>query len=550
MEPTDPDLTSGRFLAEVVRRHGDRRALVFEGRAISYRELDREVRLLARALVGAGVVKGARVAVLMANRPEWVIAHFAAGTLGAVLVPVNTFATPEELHYVLRHSDASLLLLQAGLLKHRYLDDLLSGYPSIARGAPGRLRVMQLPQLRRVACFGVDEPRGGVETWGQLLALGDGVTDELVEECRAEVEPADDGILVYTSGTTALPKGVLHTQRAAVLQGWRFAEMLRFGPDDVVYTTYPFFWTAGIAMSLHATFAAGGCLLLEESFEPGAALDVIEKERATAVHAWPHQHKALGEHPTAGSRDLSSVRKVDASAPIARLAGIEKDEYGAGASYGLSETFTIASAIPADSPLELRKATHGKPLPGMRFRIVDPSSGERLPPGRSGEIAVKGASLMRGYYKVPAESCLDEDGFFRTQDAGCLDEEGYLHWTGRLSNLVKTGGANVSPVEIEEALAGHPAVKLAVALGVAHPTLGEALVLCAVATEGHAIDEAELRAFLRERLAAYKVPRRVLAFRADELSYTGNQKVQVEPLAKQALARLRAEGAEIEGHTY
>jgi fatty-acyl-CoA synthase len=186
----------------------------------------------------------------------------------------------------------------------------------------------------------------------------------------------------------------------------------------------------------------------------------------------------------------------------------------------------------------------------MALRIVDPASGLPLPTGAAGEIAVKGVTLMRGYYKVAPENVFDADGYFRTQDGGWLDAEGYLHWTGRLSNLIKTGGANVSPVEIEECVAKHPSVKLAVAVGVEHPTLGEIVVLCAVPVEAAKIDEAELRSWLRERLAAYKVPKRVLAFRADELAYTGNQKVQVAPLREAARKRLEAEGAVIDGHRY
>jgi fatty-acyl-CoA synthase len=548
MDPQDSRLTTGRFLAEVARQHGDRRAISFEGRDISYRELERESRLLARALIGAGVVKGARVAVHMANRPEWIFSHFAAGMVGAVLVPVNTFATREELRYFLRHSDASLLLMQPVLLKHEFLRDLIADYPAIARGRPGHLHCTELPQLRRVACLGIDQPHGGVETWGQLLGLEEGISDELLDACCAEVEPADDGVIIYTSGTTSMPKGVLHSQRAGVLQGWRFVDFMCFTRDDRLYTTYPFFWTAGIAMSLHATLAAGGCLLLQESFDAEAALDLIEAERATAVHAWPHQGKAMAEHESVAQRDLSSITKLDSGAALAVAAGVEKDEYGVGASYGLSETFTIASGIPADSPAELRRSTHGRPWPGNVFRIVDPISSEPLAPGAEGEIALKGASFMRGYYKVLPERYLDEDGFFRTQDGGCIDADGYLHWSGRLSNIIKTGGANVSPVEIEEALAGHPGVKVGIPVGVGHETLGEAIVLCAVPTEGASIDEDEIRAWLRERLAAYKVPKRVLVFSADELSYTGNQKIQVQPLVEKALAKLA--GSEIDGHRY
>jgi fatty-acyl-CoA synthase len=550
MEIDDPGLTTGRFLGEVAARHRDRRAIRFEDREFTYGELEREARRLARALIGAGVAKGARVAVQMANRPEWIVSAFAIGMVGGVLVPVNTFASREEFDYILRHSDSSLLLMQPTLLKHLFLDYLLADHPEVARGEPGRIRCAALPQLRRVACFGIDANSGGVQTWEELLALGHDVDDALLDAAIAEVEPSDDAMIIYTSGTTANPKGVLHAQRAGVLQGWRFADVLRLEPEDRIFTTYPFFWTAGIAMSLFPAFAAGACLLLQETFEPGAALDLIESERATAVHAWPHQQKALGEHPTAAARDLASVRKVDFAAPIARLAGIEKDEYGAGASYGMSETFTLASVLPADAPVDLRRGTSGRPMPGMDLRVVDPETGAELPTGAAGEIAVKGVTFMRGYHKVLPESYLDRDGFFHTQDGGSFDAEGYLHWTGRLGNLIKTGGANVSPVEIEKSVAKHPGVKVGIPVGIGHPTLGEVIVLCVVPTEGAQPDAEEIRSFLRERLAAYKVPRRVLFFRADELAYTGNQKVQVAPLKEAAQRRLEQEGAEIDGHRY
>ncbi|MEE2677243.1 MAG: class I adenylate-forming enzyme family protein [Myxococcota bacterium] len=550
MDPNDSSLTLPRFLDQVTGTFADRVAIHFEGTETTYGSLRLRVRELSRALAGAGVVKGTRVAIHMANRPEWLVCAYAAARLGAVILPVNTFATREELRHILRHGDAALLLMQSSLLKHAYLDDLLEEEPAIAKGEPGRLRCVALPQLRRVVCLGIDAGRGGVESWSELLALGADVSDELVDAAADEVYPSDDGILIYTSGTTALPKGVLHTQRAAALQAWRFAEMLRFGPEERVFTTYPFFWTAGIAMSIGGTLAAGGRLLLQENFEPGAALDLIEGERATAIHAWPHQHKALGEHPTAASRDLSRLRKVDFSSPLAAIAGIKEDVYGPGASYGLSETFTIASAIPADAPLALRSSCSGSPLPGMEFRIVHPETGERLGVDEEGEIAIKGVSFMRGYHKVASENYLDEDGFFRTQDGGSLDAEGRLHWSGRLGNIIKTGGANVSPVEIEHALENHPGVKVGIPVGIEHPTLGEVIVLCVVPTADAVVDGDEIRGFLRERLAVYKVPRHVLEFRADELSYTGNKKIQVAPLRDAARERLEAGGIEIDGYRY
>jgi len=546
--------TTAAFLRDVAARHGARIALRFpdEGRELDYRLLEAEARRLARALIGAGVVKGARVALLMGNRPEWAIAWLAAGLVGAVLVPLNTFAPADELDWVLRHGDASLLLMQPELAGHRYLDDLLARHPALAAAEPGRIRCSALPQLRRIGCLGLAEVRGGVEPWSALLAHADGVPDALLDAVAAEVRPADDALIIYTSGTTERPKGILHSQRTPLIQSARFVEAMGIGTEDRVWTSQPFFWTAGIAMSLGASLAAGACLVLQEAFEPARALECIERERITTVHAWPHQEKALGEHPDAARRDLSSVTKTRFSSPLARLAGIEKDVWGMDASYGLSETFTIAAALPAATPAALRARSSGRALPGVELRIVDPASGAPIAAGEPGEIAVRGETLMRGYYKLEPELAFDADGWFHTQDGGFLDPDGHLHWTGRLSNLIKTGGANVSPIEIEGALRAYPGLLAALAVGVPHPSLGEVVVLCAIARGDArpAPDGEAIRAFLRERLAPYKVPRRVLFFRPGELAYTGNQKIQLAPLRAAASARLAAEGAEIAGHRY
>jgi acyl-CoA synthetase (AMP-forming)/AMP-acid ligase II len=320
--------------------------------------------------------------------------------------------------------------------------------------------------------------------------------------------------------------------------------------EDRVYTAYPFFWTAGIAMALGATLAAGATLVLHEIFEPGEALALAARERATSLQVWPHQAKAMAEHPDAARTDLSSVRKIEFGSALAKLAGLEKDEWGIYASYGMSETFTLATAVPAYTPPARRKDTNGPALPGSELRIVDPHTGAVLPPGEKGEIAVRGLTLMSGYAKVEPELYLDADGFFHTQDGGHLDAAGELHWTGRLSNLIKTGGANVSPLEIEERAGRFAGVRSAHAVGVPHPTLGEAIVLCVVPTEGAAVDVAGLAAFLREALSAYKLPRAIFLLRPDEISYTGSQKVQVDPLREHALAKLREGGITIAGHGY
>jgi fatty-acyl-CoA synthase len=541
LQPDPARYTLPRFLDDVAERHGPRVALRFEGRDTTYAELRAEARRIAKGLVARGVGKGTRVALLFANRPEWVTALFGAALTGAVVAPVNTFATADELDYVLRHADAAWLLLQPHVARHAFLDELRARHPELAAAPPGAIRCAALPQLRGVVPLGPD--------WEALRGPSD-VSDALLDAIAAEIHPADEALVIYTSGTTARPKGVVHRQRTPVIQGWRFAELMGFSPEDRVYTAYPFFWTAGIAMALGATLAAGATLVFHEIFEPGEALALAARERATSLQVWPHQAKAMAEHPDAARHDLTSVRKIEFSSPLAKLARLEKDEWGIYASYGMSETFTLATAVPAETPGERRKGTHGPVLPGTALRVVDPHTGAALPPGEKGEIAVKGLTLMSGYAKVEPELFLDADGFFHTQDGGHLDAAGELHWSGRLSNLIKTGGANVSPLELEERAARFPGVRSAHAVGVPHPTLGEAIVLLVVPTAGASVDVPGLEAFLREVLSAYKLPRAVFVLRPEEVSYTGSQKVQVEPLRELALAKLAERQIEIAGHGY
>lgn len=551
LQPDEQRYTLPRFLADVCARHADRPALQDDRGVWSFAKLEAEAQRVARGLVGAGVGKGGRVGILMANRREWVAATFGASMVGAVVVPLNTFGTPDELDYVLAHADVGLLLMQGRLLKHRYLEDLLARHPQIGGGAPGEIRCAALPQLRRVIAFDDEAEVKGAEPWAALDTLGDSIDDELLAAVGDSVDPSDDCLVIYTSGTTAKPKGVIHRHRAAVIQAWRFAEYMALTSSDRVWTAQPFFWTAGICMSLGSALAAGAELVLQDRFDPGEALECIERVRPTTLHAWPHQEKAMSEHPSIADRDLSSVHKIEFSSALAPVVGLERDEWGTYGSYGLSETFTLCSALPASAPAADRSATSGVPLPGMDIRIVDPESGAELPQGEKGEIAVRGLTLMRGYAKVAPELVFDDQGFFRTQDGGYFDERGFLHWTGRLSNLIKTGGANVSPLEIESALERMPGLNAVVAVGVPHPTLGEAIVLCAVrAPDAEAPPAETLLGALRQTIASYKLPRRILFFDESDVPKTANQKIQVGPMRDAARQRLADEGAEIAGHRY
>jgi acyl-CoA synthetase (AMP-forming)/AMP-acid ligase II len=254
----------------------------------------------------------------------------------------------------------------------------------------------------------------------------------------------------------------------------------------------------------------------------------------------------LEAHPDWMNADLSALRHIESFGPFGRHPSVKvlENAWSPRAAFGLTETFTIITSTPADAPAEIRDRATGRILPGNAIRIVDPATGEALPSGAQGEIAVAGASLMKGYVKVPREQTFDADGFFRTGDAGWMDEAGELHWTGRTSDMIKTGGANVSPVEIEMELLHHPALIAAGAVGVPHPTLGQIVVVVAVPQEGAAVDEEDVRGFLRGRLASYKIPRRVVFVREAELTLTGNQKIKPEDLRVLAAARLASEDAQ------
>jgi len=548
LQPDSSRFTWAKFLEDVVARHGDRCAIRFEGRDISRVQLQADARRLARALAASGVAKGMRVAVHMANRPDFAVASFAIAMLGAVLVPVNTFATPQEREYILRHSDSALLLFQRTLLKHNFLEELLQLLPELSETGNGPLRSTRTPQLRQVVALGLQETQGRVQAWDTFLERGSEFPDAVLDAMIAEVFPADEGIIIYTSGTTSRPKGVLHMQRAAVIQSWRIADDMRFATSDRVWTTYPFFWSAGICMALGATLAAGATLVLEETFEPGSALQCLVDERVNATQSWPHQAKAMAEHPLYATLDLSRIDKE-----VCRLQpdiDPAQDVWGTQGSFGMTETFTFTTNLPADAPVSLRRDTAGLTLPGMSLRILDKQSGAPLPVGEEGEIAVKGLTLMRGYYKVEPEATFDADGYYHSQDGGHLDPQGYLHWTGRLSNIIKTGGANVSPLEIEAALLSFPNMRIGIPFGAPHPSLGEVIVLCAVAMQGHVLKEEDIMAFLREKLAAYKLPRKILLFGESDLSFTGNQKIQSSKLIAQALAQLRNNAIEIDGVNY
>jgi fatty-acyl-CoA synthase len=536
-------LTLGGWLAEVTGRFGPREALVLHeaGGVIrwTYDELWDRANEVARALLACGVGKGTRVGVLMTNRPEFLSAVFGVALAGGVATTLSTFSTPAELEHLLSSSACSVLLLERHVLKKDFAAMVTALEPSIALARPGGLAAPKFPFLRHIASIGGGG--GAIEDWDAFLARGQAVSRDLVVATAAAVTPADPGVLFFSSGSTAKPKGILSAHRGVSLQLWRWKRYYSAGDDVRIWSANGFFWSGNFGMAIGGGLSSGGALVLQPTFQAEEALALMQAEKATMAVAWPHQWAQLEAASNWNDVDLSTLKYVDARTPLGRHPTVRTDWREPMAAYGNTETFTISAIYPSGTSEEEIAGSSGKPQPGGVFKIVDPLTGETVPVGERGEILVKGPTLMLGYIGTPLDETLDPEGFFRTGDGGYVDAVGRLYWEGRLNDIIKTGGANVSPIEIDTVLKHCPGVKVTQTVGVPHETLGELVVACIVPHEGAVLDEAAVQAFAKQQLASYKVPRRVLFFTEDDLQLTGSAKVKTADLKAAVVKRLDAE---------
>ncbi len=461
-EPGLGTLTLAGFVREVTERGGEREALV-QHRADgtverwTYAELWRQSERVAKALIADGLGKGERVGVLMTNRAEFIAAVFGTALAGGVAAPLSTFSTPAELDHLLAASACSVVLLERAVLKKDFADILCGLDPAIAAGTPGRLDSARFPFLRSLAVV-EGAGLGAIAAWDDFLARGDGVSGERLAARAATVTPADPSVLFFSSGSTSKPKGILSAHRGVTLQCWRMGRQQGLDPNVRYWTANGFFWSGNFSMVVGGVLAVGGTIVLQRTFQPAEAIDLMAREQVSFLFAWPHQWEQLLSAPNWATADLSALRYIDVDSPLARHPAVRTTWIEPRHCYGNTETFTLSSAYPAGTTREEARNSHGLPLPGNIFKVVDPLSGRVVPLGERGEIAVKGPTLMLGYLGIPLDETLDEEGFFRTGDGGWLDADGRLFWEGRLNDIIKTGGATGSPLEIDEAILDSPGV--------------------------------------------------------------------------------------------
>lgn len=536
--------TIGELIRRSAERYPDRAAIVTLDQRITYRELVELSDRYARALVALGVGKGTHVGLLMENRPEWLAIAFAATGIGAVLVPISTFSKAGDLEYQLRHADVSHLLMSDRFLGNEYLQDLISIAPELKGAEPGRLFTAALPALRHVVMTGAvagddgDLPQAA-RSWASFESGADAIPEAVVAALQAEVVPQDECYLLYTSGTTARPKGALHIHEAVATNGYRIGEHQGITPDDVSWFYFPFFFSAGCCNVSLGSLSHGATLLVQDTFDPGVAIELIDREGATAWHLWPHTLKALMEHPDWQTKDHSKLHK--GTGPFELMLGItHEDGMGGVNMYGMTETCTAFSCTRADDPGDVRVMTQGYPFEGCTVKIVDPATGAPVGPDEEGEICVKGINVMVRYYKVDPAETFDEDGFFHTGDLGMVRADGRLCYKQRLKDTIKTGGINVSPGEVEWALRAIEGVGEAYVFAIPSPDRGEEVAAAIVPVEGSGLDEKQIYERTKDTLSGYKRPKALLFLKADEVPMTGSGKVQTFVLRQRLLEQLRS----------
>lgn len=551
--PTWTPRTLDDWLDQCAERYGDRPFVITDDVTLTYAEVAALSRRLADGLVSLGVRPGDRVGMLMANYVEFIPLKFAIARTGAIAVPFNYFYRERELGYVLAQSGCSVLITMTGFADLDYLamlDSLAPGWERPGHAESDRT-AHPVPDLRHVVVFSSDgRTRDGALSFEGLAARGDqhaGASE------ASSHSPEDIGDLMYTSGSTGSPKGVLVTHDAVLRTAYASALTRAFEDGRRILYSLPCYHMFGYIEGLLSVMYVGGAIIPLLSFSPEAYFAGIERHRATDILCVPTMAVAMVESPARSMHDLSSLAAIlcgAAPAPVWLWEKVEKD-FGVSeivTGYGMTECGGAMTLTLPEDPFELTSTTVGRPklagaagVPGTDaiaiYRAVDPVSGEPLPTGELGELTSHGPTTMVGYWGKPEETALVlRDGWLFSGDLGRVREDGYLQLAGRSKELYKSGGELVMPKEIEDLLSSLEGVSQAFAFGLPDERWGEIGCVVIVPAPGSQLTEDDVIGFCKQHLARFKVPRRVLFLDAEELPKTPTGKVQKFRLVERALA--------------
>ncbi|NRS15130.1 AMP-binding protein [Brevibacillus sp. HB1.4B] len=533
--------TIGNMLDDTTSKYQEKEALVYHERGLRYTfgEFQAICNQAARGFMSLGIQKGDNIAIWATNVPEWVISQFATAKMGGVLVTVNTSYRVHELEYLLRQSESTTLLLMDSYRDANYLAMIQEICPELQTCDPGALQSKRLPHLKNVIYLG-NERQPGMFLWSDLLERAVLVTEEERIARQATLSPDDVINMQYTSGTTGFPKGVMLSHVNIVNNAVKVAECQRLGSEDKVCIPVPFFHCFGCVMGTLACVATGATMVPVIAFDPGVVLAVVEAERCTTLYGVPTMFIAELNHPTFAERDLSSLRTGIMAGSLCPIEVMKKvvDQMGIRditIAYGQTEASpVITQTVPEDS-LERKVSTVGRLHAEVEAKIIDPATGDILPPGVQGELCTRGYLVMKGYYNMPEETvkAIDQEGWLHTGDLATVDEEGYYRITGRLKDMIIRGGENIYPREVEEFLYTHPKVLDVQIVGVPDAKYGEQVLACIRVKPHETLTEDEVRDYCEGKIAHYKIPRYIQF--VDEYPMTASGKIQKFKLREQAL---------------
>lgn len=504
--------TIGGLVRELADRSPDAPALVCNDTRMTWSEVAEQVARVGAGLVELGIRRGDRVAVIAANSAEWIVTDLAAASIGAVFMGLNTWYKADDLRYVLDHSGARVVVCS----------ELLFGKPLLPMVHDV---VKQCPTVEHLVVIG--EPVPGTRSFTELALTMPDFSN------RPEPAPRDPAAILYTSGTTADPKGVVLHHRDLLTNGWEIGERQHLSPADRLWVGIPLFFSFGSANALMAALTHGVALIVQEKFDPAVAVDLIEREQCTVYYGMGHMTRSILDERNRRGAALPSLRTGLTIGPPETVRMTAELVPGICNVYGLTETYGNCAVTDADEPLETRATSQGQPLPGFEIRVVDPSTLRALPAGKIGLIMVRGR-VTSGYFRdvIRTEEAFPLPGWFDTGDVGSLDPDGRIRYSGRAKEMLKVGGINVSPVGVEDVVLSFPGIRQAFVVGRSDTHRGELPVALVEWDENTVPDPAALDAYCRSKLPSYAAPVDYVAVDDRQLPRTGTGKVRRGDLAE------------------
>ncbi len=546
--------TIGQLVDIVADQFGDSKALMYPNMGIdyNYKEFRDVCNQVAKGFMALGIDKGEHIAIWANNVPEWVYTQFGTGKMGAVLVTVNTNYRSFELEYLMKQSDSTTLLMIGGVREpDEYVKVIYDVCPELKDCEPGKLKSEKLPMLKNVIFLGRDK-HPGMFNWDDIMEMGKSVSDDELKARQDSLDPHDVINMQYTSGTTGFPKGVMLTHTNLIGNAKSIAECMKLSSRDNLCIPVPFFHCFGCVLGTLSCVVSAAAMSPVVAFKPDDVLETVEKCKCTALHGVPTMFIAeLEEMKKTGYRPTTLRTGIMAGSPCP-IEVMKKvvDQMGASEmtiAYGQTEASPVITQTRTDDSIDIRVSTVGRALPNVEVKIVDPETGDEVPPNVQGELCTRGYHVMKGYYKNPeaTQNAIDNEGWLHTGDLAVMDENGYCKITGRIKDMIIRGGENIYPREIEEFLYTNPKIMDVQVVGVPSEKYGEEVAAFIQLKPGQSATEEEMREFCKDKIAFHKIP--AFFMFVDEYPTTASGKIQKYKLREQATKTLgREDAAKIE----